>query len=194
MSGPLTRETWLDVRATAIRLGRELLGPAWSDEILNRDDETGRTVSDIRKDFYKVLSSGEVTAQIDDGSGRIPLDALMASHFAFDIDISINRVWLPEYGHPWTCMVNAHELDLFLKKYRQTRHGYQAEEQRRSACLTWLQEQMRHPKVKPKNGYRKEAMSRFGISGRAFDNVWTQAAANASSDWAKAGRMKSHRK
>jgi hypothetical protein len=137
MAGPLTHKTWLSIKDAAIRIGREQLRHAWRDSILARGPKD-RTLRDIKSDLQKVLNSGEVEVRIDDGAGPTLLDPATADHFAFEIDIKKDCVFVhydPE--RPRACRISADQLDKFLKRYRPSR----AETSTRPdelGCKKWL--------------------------------------------------------
>jgi hypothetical protein len=155
------------------------------------DRQTDPIAKSIRSDLYTVLSSGEVTAQIDDGTGPHRLNPIEINHDATQIDIQNNRISLGRFpGSWWTCMVNSHELERFLDKHAPTRSDPTS---MNKACLDWFVEQMRdgRPKKRKKSDYCKEAGHRFKLSQRRVRFLWAQARAETRSDWNKPGRPKS---
>jgi hypothetical protein len=164
VAGRLTHKTWLTLRETASRIGRELLVGTWSDRILDHDPDL-----------------------IDDGTGPVKLSPKEVRHFAFQIDLVRGHVTLNGSARPFQCEVNTHDLERFLAKYRSSRASYQSTADKEAACSEWLRAQMsdQSKQKNNKSSYRSEAISRFGVSRRAFDNSWDL---NAPPSWRKAGR------
>jgi hypothetical protein len=168
-----------------------MLKEDWSDGILNRAP-TDRTVRDICKELYRILSSGEVTVQIDDGGDPHILAAHETNRLSFRINPAKNCIELRDPADRWNCRLNQHELDRFLAKYASIRFSEEPMGHRRDRCLKWLIEKMQKPKEGSKAAYRRQAVKEFGVTARAFDSLWAHAIEVTGSNWAQSGRPKSN--
>jgi hypothetical protein len=60
----------------------------------------------------------------------------------------------------------------------------------KAACQEWLEAAMREAPTrgsKPKREWRKEAKTKFNVSGRAFDQIWAAALPSTGADWDRHG-------
>jgi hypothetical protein len=60
----------------------------------------------------------------------------------------------------------------------------------KAACQEWLEAAMREAPTrgsKPKREWRKEAKTKFNVSGRAFDQIWAAALQSTGADWDRHG-------
>ena len=178
------------MRQAATLIGSELLGEDWSDKLL---DSESQLLSDIRRDLYTAMSSGEVTVQIHQGDEPHVLHPGEVNRLGFQIDIRNDRIQLRDPGDRWYCLMNTHQLEVFLGKYRHTRSAGTPKIEGERDCADWLKQLMRKYPDKPKSKreYHQEAVRRFAISVRAFDRIWAQAVKETHSNWSDSGRLKS---
>jgi hypothetical protein len=84
-------------------------------------------------------------------------------------------------------LLRATALDAWRKKLAQSRPQAQPAE---AACAAWLEAAMRaSPERRPKakREFRDEAKSKFGISARAFDRLWSNKLEITGARWSEAG-------
>jgi hypothetical protein len=187
----INRKTWLTLRDAADRIGRELLRPAWSHRVLDRprDDPL---LDDVESDLYCAISSGEVTTLITRGGDPRVMAPTETQRLSFQIHLAKNWIEICDRGDFWAALLNAHELELFLKKYRATRFEETSRVERREKCCKWLCQEMKSGRKKrPKREYLNEAKRTFGVSEHDFDLSWSEADGITNSGWSKPGRPKS---
>jgi hypothetical protein len=188
----IDRETWLTLREAAALIGRELLGRSWSDQILDRTDDDS-VLQDVERDLYTAISSGEVTTLLSDGGDPHKMAPHEALRLSFRFDLTRDCIELRDRTDRWLCQLNAHELELFLRKYKRSRLAPQSPLERKSECFKWLCQEMRASQQGNKNYYRTESKRLFGVSNHGFDAAWSEAITQTNSGWNKPGRRKSPR-
>ena len=168
-SRPIGRRTWLTLREAACLIGKELLGRDWSDRLLDRTGSDS-LLRDIRKDLFAAISSGEVTTLLSDGDDPHKMAPNEALRLSFQIDLTRDCIELRDPTDRWRCELNAHELELFLKKYKRSRLESKSRQERQRECFEWLCKKMKSgPQQGNKSDYRKEAKRLTGISNQDFD-------------------------
>lgn len=113
------------------------MGQDWSDRILDRPSNDS-VLQDVRKDLFCAISSGEVTTLLSCGDDFKPMQAAETQRLSFEINLAADCIELRDPEDRWACQICAHELDVFLEKYRQTRLGMLTETERQEQCSQWL--------------------------------------------------------
>ena len=117
-----------------------------------------------------------MTTLLSDGGDPHKMAPSDANRLSFGIDLTNDCVEIRYPTDRWRCELNAHELELFLKKYKRSRVELRSREERQGECFEWLCKEMRSgPQQGIKSHYLHEAKRRNGISDHDFEAAWSKA-------------------